>query len=67
MCRERGLKAQIKAEAPHELRRTWIGDLLDLGVDLASVSTTGKYNRRDSAVQRRSSAALHVPYVSPED
>jgi integrase/recombinase XerD len=37
ICRERGLQAQIRATAPHDLRRTWIGDLLDLGVDLATV------------------------------
>jgi site-specific recombinase XerD len=52
------------------LRRTWIGDLVDLGVDLATVqkmaghasaSTTGRYDRRDRGVQRR--AALYVPYV----
>src|SRR3979490_171082 len=35
ICRERGLQAQIQATAPHDLRQTWIGDLLDLGVDRA--------------------------------
>ncbi len=74
ICRERGLQAQIRAPAPHDLRRTWIGDLLDLGVDLATVqkmaghasaSTTGRYDRRDRGVQRRAAALLHIPYVAP--
>jgi site-specific recombinase XerD len=75
ICRERGLQAQIQAPAPHDLRRTWIGDLLDLGVDLATVqkmaghasaSTTGRYDRRDHAVQRKAASQLLVPYVAPE-
>jgi integrase len=37
ICRERGLQAQIPVPAPHDLRRTWIGVLLHLGVDLATV------------------------------
>jgi integrase len=76
ICRERGLQAQIRVPAPHDLRRTWIGDLLDLGVDLvtvqkmaghASASTTGRYDRRDHSVQRKAAGQLHVPYLIPED
>jgi integrase/recombinase XerD len=76
ICRERGRKAQIQPPAPHDLRRSWIGDLLDLGVDLATVqkmaghasaSTTAGYDRRDRGVQRRAATLLHVPYVPPED
>src|SRR6202011_6190521 len=75
ICRERGLQAQIQAPAPHDLRRTWIGDLLDLGVDLATVqkmaghasaSTTAGYDRRDQGVQRRAAVLLEVPYVVPQ-
>jgi integrase len=76
ICRERGLQAQIPVPAPHDLRRTWIGDLLNLGVDLttvqkmaghASASTTGRYDRRDREVQRRAAVLLVVPYSVSED
>jgi integrase/recombinase XerD len=76
ICKERGRKAGIQAPAPHDLRRTWTGDLLEAGVDLATVqkmaghaslSTTGKYYRRDRTVQRKASASVHVPYFMPMD
>jgi site-specific recombinase XerD len=58
------------------LGRTWTGDLLEAGVYLATVqkmaghaslSTTGKYYRRDRTVQRKASASVHVPYFMPMD
>jgi integrase len=76
ICRERGRKAGIRPPAPHDLRRTWTGDLLEAGVDLAtvqkmaghaSVSTTGRYDRRDPGVQRTAAGQLNVPYVRPDD
>jgi site-specific recombinase XerD len=76
ICKERGRKAGIQPPAPHDLRRTWTGDLLEAGVDLAtvqkmaghaSVSTTGRYDRRDHGVQRRAVALLTVPYSRRED
>jgi site-specific recombinase XerD len=76
ICKVRGRKAGIQPPAPHDLRRTWTGDLLEAGVDLAtvqkmaghaSVSTTGKYDRRDHGVQRKAAGQLLVPYVAPED
>jgi integrase len=76
LSKERGRKAGIQPPAPHDLRRTWTGDLLEAGVDLAtvqkmaghgSVSTTGRYDRREHRVQRTAAAQLHVPYVSPAD
>jgi integrase/recombinase XerD len=76
ICKERGRKASIQPPAPHDLRRTWTGDLLEAWVDLAtvqkmaehaSVSTTGKYDRRDRTVQRKASASVHVPYFMPMD
>jgi integrase len=58
--------------APAQRHRTWTGtgDLLEAGVDLAtvqkmaghaSVSTTGRYDRRDHGVQRMVARQLHVP------
>jgi site-specific recombinase XerD len=76
ICKERGRKAGIQPPAPHDLRRTWTGDLLEAGVDLAtvqkmaghaSVSTTGRYDRRDHAVQWKAAKQLHVAYLPPED
>ena len=75
MCRKRGLQARIQATAPHDLRRTWIGDLLDLGVDLATVqkmaghasaSTTGRYDRRDYSAQRTAATQLQAPFVASD-
>jgi hypothetical protein len=71
-----GSRRSSRPPPTHDLRRTWIGDLLDLGVDLATVqkmaghasaSTTGRYDRRDQSVQQRAAALLHVPYVWSRD
>lgn len=64
----------IKKATPHDMRRTFVSDLLDVGVDLSTVSkmaghedtnTTRRYDRRSSRVMQEAAERLNVPY--PED
>jgi integrase len=73
LCLKLARLAATGAFAPHDCRRTWIGQLLDV-TDLstakqlaghARADTTAGYDRRPEANRRRAAAMLHVPYVPP--
>jgi Phage integrase family len=65
-------RAGVAAFSPHDCRRSLAGDLLDAGIDLATVqamlghaspATTARYDRRGERAVRQAAERVQVPYT----
>ena len=71
MLQRRATKASINNFSPHDLRRSFVSNLLAAGADIAtvakmaghsSIQTTVRYDRCPEESKRKAANLLHIPY-----
>ena len=76
MLQKRAEQAGVENISPHDLRRTFISNMLDVGVDLATISqivgredvnTTAIYDRRPELSKKKALQLLSLPLKKQKD
>jgi integrase len=71
ILKKRAKQAGVRDFSPHDLRRSFVGDMLSRGADIAlvariaghaSVTTTARYDRRPEEAKRAAACLLHYPF-----